>query len=160
MKKIFPLSGLVLFLSICSWAQKADGSIKGKLVDTAAKQPISEATVSALNAKDSSLATFTLSNKQGVFEIKGLEEGDYQLVISHLGFETFKKTVSITPINKAINLGDLKVQKEFKTLTGVTVTNDAPVIIKEDTIQFRADAFKTKPNATVEDLHTFHHVCR
>jgi Outer membrane protein beta-barrel family/Carboxypeptidase regulatory-like domain len=152
MKKIFTLSLLVLSLSISSWAQKSDGSIKGKLLDSAAKQPISEATVSVLNTKDSSLATFTLSSKLGVFEIKGLEEGDYQLVISHLGFETFKKTVSITPNTKAINLGDLQVQKEFKTLTGVTVTNDAPVIIKEDTIQFRADAFKTKPNATVEDL--------
>jgi hypothetical protein len=121
-------------------------------MDTAAKQPISEATVSVLSSKDSSLATFTLSNKQGVFEIKGLEEGDYQLVITHLGFETFKKTVSITATAKEINLGDLQVQKEYKTLTGVVVTNDAPVIIKEDTVQFRADAFKTKPNATVEDL--------
>ncbi len=152
MKKIFTLSVLVLSLFTAAHAQKADGSIKGKLLDTAAKQPLSEATVSVINSKDSSLATFTLSNKQGVFEIKGLEEGDYQLVISHLGFETFKKTVSITATAKAINLGDLQVQKEFKTLEGVTVTNDAPVIIKQDTIQFRADAFKTKPNATVEDL--------
>ena len=53
-------------------AQKADGSIKGKLMDTAAKQPIADATVSVFNAKDSSLATFTLSNKQGAFEVKGL----------------------------------------------------------------------------------------
>lgn len=152
MKKFFTLSVLVLILFTSSKAQKADGSIKGKLVDTAAKQPISEATVSAINTKDSSLSTFTLSNKQGVFEIKDLEEGNYQLVITHLGFETFKKTVSITATAKAVNLGDLQVQKEFKTLAGVTVTNDAPVIIKEDTVQFRADAFKTKPNATVEDL--------
>lgn len=152
MKKIFTLLVLIFSLLISSRAQKTDGSIKGKLLDSAAKQPIGEATVSVLSTKDSSLATFTLSNKQGVFEIKGLEDGDYQLVISHLGFETFKKTVSITPTTKNINLGDLQVQKEYKTLTGVTVTNDAPVIIKEDTIQFRADAFKTKPNATVEDL--------
>ena len=152
MKQIFTLSVLILSFFSSALAQKTDGTIKGKLVDTAAKQPISEATVSVLNTKDSSLATFTLSNKQGAFEIKGLEEGDYQLVISHLGFETLKKAVSITASAKDLNLGDLQVQKEYKTLTGVVVTNDAPVIIKEDTIQFRADAFKTKPNATVEDL--------
>jgi hypothetical protein len=152
MKKIFTLSVLVLSFFTAAHAQKTDGSIKGKLVDTAAKQPLSEATVSVMNAKDSSLSTFTLSNKQGVFEIKGLEEGNYQLVISHLGFETFKKNVSITATAKDVNLGDLSVPKEFKTLEGVTVTTDAPVIIKQDTVQFRADAFKTKPNATVEDL--------
>ena len=67
-------------------AQKTDGSIKGKLVDTASKQAIADATVSVINAKDSSLITFTLTNKQGVFEIKGLEEGDYQLVISHQAY--------------------------------------------------------------------------
>ncbi len=152
MKKIFILSVLLLSLFTLVHAQKSNGSIKGKLIDTSAKQPVSEATVSVINTKDSSLATFTLSNKQGVFEIKDLEEGTYQLVITHLGFETIKKTISIIPSAKTIDLGELKVQKEYKTLTGVTVTNDAPVIIKADTVQFRADAFKTKPNATVEDL--------
>lgn len=152
MKKIFTLSVLILSLFTVAQAQKADGSIKGKLVDTASKQPISEATISVLNTKDSALATFTLSNKQGAFEVKGLEEGNYQLVITHLGFETIKKTVAITAGEKSIDLGNLGVPKEVKTLEGVVVTTDAPVIIKNDTIQFKADAFKTKPNATVEDL--------
>ncbi|NOT50913.1 MAG: TonB-dependent receptor [Chitinophagaceae bacterium] len=152
MKKIFTLTLFMFGLLLGAQAQKTDGSIKGKLIDTAAKQPIGDATVSVLNAKDSSLSTFTLSNKSGVFEIKGLEEGSYQLVITHLGFETVKKTVAITATEKSIDLGELKVPKDFKSLEGVTVTNDAPVIIKNDTIQFKADAFKTKANATVEDL--------
>ncbi|MBL0131674.1 MAG: TonB-dependent receptor [Chitinophagaceae bacterium] len=152
MKKIFTLFILFFMLVSATMAQKADGSIKGKLLDTAAKLPISEATISVLHVKDSALATFTLSNKQGAFEIKGLEAGNYQLVISHMGFETFRKTISITPTDKNIDLGSFGIPKEYKTLEGVVVTNDAPVQIKNDTIQFRADAFKTKPNATVEDL--------
>lgn len=152
MKKIFTLSFLFFGLLPGAQAQKTDGSIKGKLMDTTAKAPISEATVSVLNAKDSSLATFTLSNKSGFFEVKGLEEGHYQLVITHTSFETLKKTVSVTAASKSIELGELQPQKAYKALAGVVVTNDAPVIIKDDTIQFKADAFKTKPNATVEDL--------
>ena len=134
MKKIFTLSVLILSLFTVAQAQKADGTIKGKLLDTASKQPISDATISVLNTKDSALATFTLSNKQGAFEIKGLEAGNYQLVISHLGFETFKKTVAITATEKSIDLGSLGIPKEIKTLEGVVVTTDAPVIIKNDTI--------------------------
>lgn len=152
MKKIFTLSVLLLSLFTAVNAQKTDGSIKGKLVDTASKQPIADATVSVLNAKDSSLATFTLSNKQGVFEVKGLAEGTYQLHITHQGFEAVRKSFTVSATAKAIDLGNLAVPKEFKILQGVVITNDAPVIIKEDTVQFRADAFKTKPNATVEDL--------
>jgi hypothetical protein len=152
MKKIFTLSVFILFLVTASRAQKADGSIKGKLTDTAARKPVSEATISIKDLKDSTLANYTLSGKQGNFEIKGLEEGKYEVIITHMGHETIKKNISITAANKTIDLGELKLEKEIKTLEGVTVSNDAPVIIKNDTIQFKADAFKTKPNATVEDL--------
>lgn len=90
MKKILTLF-LVLFTLITGiQAQKADGGIKGKLVDTTAKQPIADATVSVLNAKDS-LATFTLSNKQGVFEVKGLVAGEYRSRITSKGYEEIKK---------------------------------------------------------------------
>ena len=34
----------------------------------------------------------------------------------------------------------------------IIITDDAPVKINGDTLAFKADAFKTKPNATVEDL--------
>lgn len=152
MKKFFTLSCLFLLFLTAANAQKADGSIKGKLTDSTGKTPLAGATVSALSAKDSALATFTLTNKQGAFEIKGLEYGDYQLVISFQGYETVKKKVSLAAAKKEADLGELVVQKEYKTLQGVVVTTDAPVVIKNDTVQFKADAFKTRPNATVEDL--------
>ncbi len=152
MKKILTLFILTPFLFTVVQAQKTDGNIKGKLVDTAAKQPISDATVSVLNAKDSSLATFTLSNKQGAFEVKGLSEGDYRLIISSKGYMEFKKTVSINASNKTIDLGSIAVQKEYKTLQEVTVIGESPIIVKNDTVQFNASGFKTPPNATAEDL--------
>ncbi len=152
MKKLFTLSILLFALIITAQAQKFDGSIKGKLTDTAAKLPVPDATISVLNAKDSSLVTFTLSTKLGMFEIKGLGEGDYRLVISSKGFVEFKKTVSITATEKAIELGNLAIQKDYKTLEGVTITSESPIQVKNDTVQFNASGFKTLPNATAEDL--------
>jgi hypothetical protein len=152
MRKVFALFIFGLLASCAVMAQKADGSIKGKLVDTASKQGIADATISLLNAKDSSLVTFTLSNKLGVFEIKGLEAGSYQLMVSHQAFEPYKKNISITADNKLVDLGDVTPAKDFKLLGGVTVTNEAPIVIKGDTTQFNASGFKTAPNATAEDL--------
>ncbi len=152
MKKIFTLSLLIFSLFITAQAQKADGTIKGKLVDTASKLPVSDATVTILNAKDSSLATFTLSNKQGVFEVKGLSEGNYRVVISSKGFVEIKKNVSLTATEKAIDFGSLAVEKDYKTLAGVTITSESPIQVKNDTVQFNASGFKTQPNATAEDL--------
>lgn len=133
-------------------AQKADGILRGKLMDTTAKLPVPDATVSVLNAKDSSLATFTLTNKQGAFEVKGLSAGEYRLVISSKGFIEFKKTVSITEIEKIADLGNIAVEKDYKTLEGVTVTSESPIQVKNDTVQFNTSGFKTLPNASAEDL--------
>jgi hypothetical protein len=152
MRKILAVVALLLSASITVLAQKADGSIKGKLIDTAAKQAIADATISLIQAKDSSLVTFTLSSKQGIFEIKGLIPGQYELVISHQAYQPFRKKISITAEKKTIDLGDLSPQKDYKTLAGVTVTNEAPIVVKGDTVQFNASGFKTAPNATVEDL--------
>jgi hypothetical protein len=151
MRKVFVLV-FVLLASCAAMAQKADGSVKGKLVDTASKQAIPDATISVINPKDSSLITFTISTKQGVFEIKGLEPGNYQLVFSHQAYLLFRKNISITADKKQIDLGELTPQKDYKTLGGVTVTNEAPIVVKGDTVQFNASGFKTAPNATVEDL--------
>ncbi len=152
MKKISTLSILFLVFIFSAKAQRFDGSIKGKLIDTAAKQPVADATVSVLNAKDSSLANFTLSTKQGAFEVKGLGEGEYKLIVSSKGYTELKRTFSISATEKTIDLGSVAVQKDYKTLEGVTVTSEAPIQVKNDTIQFNASGFKTLPNATAEDL--------
>ena len=80
MRRFLPFFVLGL-LFYTAHAQKADGIIKGKLVDTSGKQPIVDATISVLQAKDSSLVTFTLSNKQGAFDVRGLTAGDYRLTL-------------------------------------------------------------------------------
>ena len=150
MKKLI-LSLLILSIAFVANAQ-VNGTVKGKLTDTTAKQPLAEATISVMLVKDSSLVSFTLSDKKGIFQITNLDAGDYLLIISYTGFENFKKPFSITAEKKAADLGEIALNKEYKTLAGVVVTDVAPVRISGDTVSFKADAFKTKPNATTEDL--------
>ena len=147
---------LILLLCILPSAfiaqAQINGSVKGKLLDTAGKQPLSEATVSVMLVKDSSLVSFSLSDKKGNFEITNLDAGNYLLMISYTGYENFKKPFSITADKKTTDIGEIILQKEYKTLTDVTVTDLTPVKVNGDTVSFKADAFKTKPNATTEDL--------
>jgi uncharacterized surface anchored protein len=152
MKKFLSLLALTFTLSIVTQAQKPEGVIRGKLIDTAAKQPIPDATISVQNVKDSSLVTFTLSNKQGGFEVKGLAEGDYRLIITSTGYADTKQLVSITATQKTVDLANLPIPKAYKTLGEVVVTGDAPIRVINDTIQFNSSGFKTPPNATAEDL--------
>lgn len=145
---------LMLLLAIpgALLAQKADGTILGRLTDSAGKQPITDATISVINAKDSSLVTFTLSTRTGTFEVRGLPAGNYSLSVTHQAFQPIQKNFTISPEIKRIDLGEIFPLKDFKTLDGVTVTNEAPIVVKGDTVQFNTSGFKTPPNATVEDL--------
>ncbi|MBM3431645.1 MAG: TonB-dependent receptor [Bacteroidetes bacterium] len=151
MRLIYSLFAL-LFLTVTAQAQKADGSILGRILDSASMQPVAGATVSLLQAADSSLVTFTVSNKNGQFEFKGIMAGSYKVVIAHQSLEPFQKLIAVTNEKNLVDLANLKISPAVKTLSGVVINTDAPIQIKGDTVQFKADAFKTRPNATVEDL--------
>ena len=152
MRKYISLLLFVLCIGKGVMAQRAEGVIKGQLTDSSAKQPIVDATVSVVNSKDSSLASFVLSNKLGGFEIKNLLPGDYRLIVSSKGLEEIRRNFSITSDKKIIDLGTLVMNKDFKMMEGVVITTESPIVVKNDTVQFNTSGFKTIPNATVEDL--------
>ncbi|RTL57565.1 MAG: carboxypeptidase regulatory-like domain-containing protein [Sphingobacteriales bacterium] len=56
-------------------AQKNKTVIKGRLVDILQKQQLDNATISLINAKDSSLIGFTRTDAEGRFVIVGVNAG-------------------------------------------------------------------------------------
>jgi hypothetical protein len=151
MRKICLVFILVFFASI-GFAQK-NGSVQGFLYDTLIGQPVTEATITVLEKKDSSLVTFTMTDNTGKFELKGIPNGEYRLLITHTSYHNSNKYFSITDENKNANLGRLVMIDKGKMLQEVVVTNEAPpVTLINDTIQYNANSFKTQPNASVEQL--------
>ncbi|WEK36953.1 MAG: outer membrane beta-barrel family protein [Candidatus Pseudobacter hemicellulosilyticus] len=152
MKKTILFIVLLTSISSVSFAQKkVTGSIKGKLTDTLYKEPLAEATVSILHAADSAVVSFVLSNPKGEFEIKDLDTGSYRLLITFQGYAPFSRKFSISPDSFNIVLGEVYMDKQ-STLLEEVIVEAPPIVIKKDTIEFRASAFKTKPNAVAEDL--------
>ncbi len=150
MKKIFLLT-ITAFGCLFASAQKVSGTVKGVLQDSVSASPLADATVSIMRTSDSTLVSFTLTENNGYFQIKNLAAGTYQVVASFTGLETLKKTFTISEAQEVQDLGIIKLNRNYKSLDEVVI-EDAPVKIKGDTLSFKADAFKTKPNATVEDL--------
>lgn len=151
MRKIF-----LLLLSACFTttllAQK-NGSVKGLAFDTISKQPVSSATVTVLDRKDSSLVSFTMTGNDGRFQLSGLSNGDYRLLITHVNYHNSNKYFSITDGVKNADLGNLVLNDKTKVLEEVVLANEAPPItLINDTIQYNAGSFKTPPNASVEQL--------
>jgi hypothetical protein len=151
MKKIY----LLLFICLGALATQAqkNGSLKGVLYDTVAKQPVAAATITVLLKKDSSLVTFTMTDSKGRFEITSLANGDYRLLITHVNYHNSAKPFTISDANKNKDLGDVVMTNVAQTLEEVVVTAEAPpVTLIGDTVQYNAGSFKTPPNANVEQL--------
>ncbi len=137
---------------ITSFAQNTSGSVKGILIDSTFHQPIIDANVSIIEEKDSTIKFFALSAVNGSFEIKNLDTGHYTLTASFQGLEAIKKTFTISIEKSIVDFGTLKMEKAYKNLGEVIVKDLVPIKVNGDTLSYKADAFKTKPNATVEDL--------
>ncbi len=140
-----------LLIASLAMSQKGIGVVKGTVKD-AGGEALPEATVSLMVAKDSSLTSFTVTSNTGYFEIRNIADGAYYLLVSYGGFETFKKPFLISSAKASVDFGALQLEKAYKTLGEVIVTDEAPIKIKGDTIAYNTNSFKTKPNATVEDL--------
>jgi len=126
------------------------GTVKAIVLDSLTNQPIPLATVSVLQLKDSSLVSYTVTDKNGVFILRNLRQEPSRLLISHVGYQSRHVSLKFEK-DGIIDLG--KVLLNTKMLTEVVVKGERiPVIIKKDTIEFDAEAFKTRPNALVEDL--------
>lgn len=120
-------------------------------MDTLAKQPVSNATITVLKKKDSALVSFTMTDNAGRFELTGMDAGEYRLLITHVNYHN--KTVFFNLKDEKKDLGNIVMLDKAKVLEEVVVNAEAPpVTLIGDTVQYNAGSFKTQPNSSVEDL--------
>ena len=151
-KYLLIFTTLVGFFPALAHAQSTKAIISGTVIDTT-KAPLLGATVVVLQAKDSVLKNFALSDREGNFVIKRVAEGDYILQITFIGFQKVSQPFSIAAGQTSWEAGNVMLQPEILTADEVSIEADrTPILMKGDTIQYNADAFKTQPNAVVEDL--------
>lgn len=134
-----------------SFSQSKDFKITGKIVSDEDLTPLEAATVYLQRKNDSSLVTYTISDKEGGFELEdATSDESLDLLVSYVGYQTYKKTIAIN--KKTKSLEDIKLKISSDALEEVIIKTSAPVTIKKDTLEFNVSSFKTKKDANVEDL--------
>lgn len=139
-----------LFLSYGVSAQNS-ATLRGKLVDTVGKQSLKDASVTILDAKDSTLDVFGLTKADGSFLISNISFGEMIVDIKFQGYEPFSKKIVFSKTNSSVDLGTIYMTMSANDLGNVTVSQSV-IRMKNDTMEVSASAFKTKPNAVAEDL--------
>ncbi|SDT62589.1 Outer membrane receptor proteins, mostly Fe transport [Mucilaginibacter mallensis] len=144
---------LILITILCSinvgMAQNRH-TITAIVTDSTGKTPLELTTVVVLKVSDSSMISYTLTDKNGAFTIRLHDNEPARLLISHAGFESMHIPLKYKNA-ELLNLGTIHLRE--KQLAEVNIKGElVPVVIKKDTIEFNAEAFKVRPNAVVQDL--------
>ncbi|MFM2359971.1 MAG: hypothetical protein RLY16_1964 [Bacteroidota bacterium] len=139
---------LVFFLSIHI---VVSGQITGIVIDSSNQKPIDKSLIGLVIKALPGDTSYFFTDENGQFSISPVPTTPFTLVFNQLGFQPVAKYFPVNTVEKQIKVGKIILAPRVKMLGEVVVTA-MPIIIKEDTIEYRADAFKVKENATTEDL--------
>lgn len=145
MKNLFIFLSFFLPLSLSA----QNFTIKGVVTD-AEQGVLPGAHIMLINqADDISRAQVSEANGKFLFDL--VKNGEYQLKISFLGFQEYTQLIKVE--DQPVDLGAIQLQEDFVKLETVQITEQAlPAMQKGDTTEINAQAYKTLPDASAEDL--------
>ncbi|MDR1543718.1 MAG: outer membrane beta-barrel protein [Prevotellaceae bacterium] len=147
MKKILVLSLIIA----CYSAIYGQYTISSTVFDGATNTVVEGASVRLLNVADSAIINGVITNSEGKFELNNVNSGIYLLEISFFSYKTILEKIEIQTEN--LTLKPFYLQEDAQVLNEIVVKGQsAQMIIKGDTIEFNANAFKLGENSVVEDL--------
>lgn len=153
MKKI-----LLLLLSgnliLSAFAQPHDRPqpffVKGSVVDADSQLPLVGAHV-IIEDVLSGMQNATISDDKGNFSFVNIRAKKINLQLSFLGYQKYQKEMELIPGFN--NAGKIALKPSTQNLDEVSVKKTVPLaVVREDTIEYKSDAYKTTPDANAEDL--------
>ncbi len=148
-KRYYYLVVLCLFLPIMGFSQSTH--LKGKVIDADDQSPLIGAHIKLTN-KENNATTSIVADKEGRFSFPSISIGkNYNIEVSYVGYEAYTTEILMDAAEK--DLGTLSIKQGTAYLKEVRVVGIADrVEQKGDTTIYNADAFKTAPDASAEDL--------
>lgn len=148
MKRLLLFICFIFFTAVCVKAQSTH-QLSGTVTDST-KLSVPGANVKVVTDKGDSTVTTTGSDGKFIFPV--VTGTKFTLTISSVGYITLKRHYSFDNDDKPVDLGPILLKVESNILKGVTIVGVNPVTLKEDTVEYKASAYKVRENAPVEDL--------
>ncbi|MCB0819856.1 MAG: outer membrane beta-barrel protein [Bacteroidetes bacterium] len=146
----FRLFLLFTFIGISVNGFSQTYSLTGKATAGDGSGSLPGAAISLVKLPDSTLFATVATDVNGNFSISEIPGGNYAFNAHFLGFKDETRTLRF---DRNINLGEIVLSNDAKLLKTAEVEgNQIRTVIKGDTTEMNADAFKTNPDATLEDL--------
>lgn len=126
MKVVLPF--VCYLFSTHVFPQSHAGKVTGMVTDES-NRPVEFANVILYRSVDSVLVKGAISDAEGFFEIDGIEEGNYYLRVSNIGYETSTNPVfTISRVKYVTNFQEIILKQGIKSLTEITVSTQKQFI--------------------------------
>lgn len=144
---------LLLLCTLSSFAQNKIITVSGRVIEEDTKEPVEMATVQLLALPDSTQAVGITTQKQGAFTLPKVKAGKYVLRISYIGFITQELPLQLSDKAPAKNVGTITLHPDAVMLSEAVITAEAPpVVVKADTTEYNASAYRVAEGAMLEEL--------
>jgi hypothetical protein len=148
MKSLLLILSFTFFLAFASHAQTGR-EVKGTIVDST-KLSLPGSSVKLVSTSGDS--TIAIADVAGKFSFPVVKGNKLTLTISSIGFTSIKKHYTLDAGTQPVDLGAIVMQAETNMLNQVTIVGVNPVVLKEDTTEYKVSAYPVRENAPVEDV--------
>ena len=132
---------------------RGNAKLTGVVVDSTSGKPVEFASVALINVQTKKPIDGTVADDKGRFTLNKLPQGDFQLLISFVGYRN--KTVSSVKLDRRgdVALGTVKLAPDVRTLSEVQVVGQQAMIEeKVDRIVYNADKDLTAKGGDASDV--------
>ena len=141
---------IVLAATITAAAQ---GSVKGKVLDKQSNVALQFVNVKVNNAATGKMVKGTVTDASGGFNITGLANGSYELVVSYIGYKNTTRKFSITSAKRQQSFPLIYISENNQVLKEVQVTGQrSQMKLEVDRKTFSVDQMLAGAGGTASDL--------
>lgn len=145
-KTFLPYLTILLLTVSTAFAQNTK-TVKGSVQDSTGLSVIA-ATIKLVSPMETLYST---SDSEGHFTFEKIKADEFTLEINSLGYRTIKKNFQFKT-NNILDIGNLTMTEDSRVLQEVKVEGSPLIVVKEDTLEYRAKDYNLKENAVTEDL--------
>src|SRR6185437_14196390 len=139
----------VAFFTVTSLYAQSGREVHGTVIDST-KQSLPGSTITLTSDQHDS--TTTIADLKGKFVFPSVKGTKVAITVSSIGYQSIRKHFTLANDNTPADLGTIILKAESHMLNQVTIVGVVPITLKEDTVEYKASAYKVRENAPVEDL--------
>jgi outer membrane receptor protein involved in Fe transport len=126
------LSGLAALSGVTMAGEVSSGEVTGIVINEAGMVPFSNVTVAIYSLPDSSITRGVATDSNGYFKIDNLPEGDYNLVITFIGYKSRSIRFALSEGQNTLDVGEIILSESAEDIGSVNVVAIKPQIIYRD----------------------------